>query len=219
MSISFDQGMSILQMIFLAAGGLWALWTFYKLQQARKAEQDYQKSRLEQEDIRTNQLRQQPQLAIQLQINEIACFTDMCKSFLCITVKLKNEGEQNLQANFSPTALTVGHVVFNPDKKQTIAIQRYGSPFFCEDNDVPDLKSYRILKVGQAREIALAVIPVSEPGAYILQFQTVYHKTPFEGEVPPKEDPELIDAIEQTIYYATGASTSSTINTSSSNSG
>ena len=187
MPLSVEQATAIIQMIGVVVGALWAAWSFHKLQRIRAAELDneskltmIQKTRLEQEEIRTQLLRRQPQLAIQLQITEAPSFNDIYKSFLCISVKLKNEGEQNLRLDFSPSALTVGRVTFDKDKKQTTELHYYGPPYFDGHNDEPVLFSYRILRVGQARETALAIIPVPEPGAYIVQYRTDYHKILFE---------------------------------------
>jgi hypothetical protein len=51
-------------------------------------------------------------------------------------------------------------------------------------------------------------VPVTKVGGYFVQFHTVYQRRPFEGEKVSKKAPRikatLIDAIEQTIFFATG---------------
>jgi len=58
----------------------------------------------------------------------------------------------------------------------------------------------------------LAVLPVTEPGAYIVQFHALYSKEPFDGEKPSREGTYRIDATEQTVYFATGKPDKSTSN-------
>src|SRR5205823_5038677 len=98
MSVTLAQLSEIIKMIGLVAAGLWAAWTFHKLQRVRAAELQNQatlttmeKTRAEQEELRTRLLRQQPQLAVQLNVTEIASATETYQSVLCVTVILKNE--------------------------------------------------------------------------------------------------------------------------------
>jgi hypothetical protein len=219
MSVSLEQISDIIKMVGLITGGLWAVWTFHKLQRVRAAElvnneklTAIQKSRIEQEELRTRLLRQQPQLAIELTVTEMASLTQTCKSFLCATVILKNEGEQNLRVAFDPSALTIGRMVFEKKGGQTIKVQRFGPSYFTPDSDEPQFFSERILRIGQKRQMVLAVLPITEPGGYIVQFHAVYSKVPFDGEKPSRKDPFSIDAIEQTIFFATGNPDKSTSN-------
>jgi hypothetical protein len=217
MSLSLEQTSDIIKMVGLVAGGLWAAWTFHKLQRVRAAELEnnakltaIQKSSIEQEELRTRLLRQQPQLDIQLNVAETAPLTETYKSSLCVTAILKNEGEQNLEVDFLPSALTVGRIVFNKNGMQALDVHRFG-PFYFEYisddsplSDEPQFMGPRRLRVGQKRQIALAVLPIQVPGAYIVQFHAVYRKVPFDGEEPFSEVPVEINAIEQTFYFATG---------------
>ena len=64
MSLSIEQISDIIKMVGLVAGGLWAAWTFHKLQRVRAAELEnnarltaIQKSSMEQEELRTRLLR------------------------------------------------------------------------------------------------------------------------------------------------------------------
>jgi hypothetical protein len=52
--------------------------------------------------------------------------------------------------------------------------------------------------------MALAVLPITEPGGYVIQFNADYSKTPFDGEKSSRKEPVQIHAVEQTIYFATG---------------
>lgn len=52
--------------------------------------------------------------------------------------------------------------------------------------------------------MALAVLPISKPGGYIVQFHALYSKIPFDGEKQPAKNLLVIDAVEQTIFFATG---------------
>jgi hypothetical protein len=217
MSLSLEQIADIIKMVGLVAGGLWAAWTFHKLQRVRAAELEnnatlvaIQKSSIEQEELRTKLLRQQPQLDIQLDVVEKAPLTDTYKSSLCVTVILKNEGEQNLEVEFFPSALTIGRIVFDKGGMQVLDVYRFQPISFAADDDdfppsdEPHFMGRRRFRVGQKRKIALGVLPIQVPGAYIVQFQTVYERVPFDGEEPFSEGSIQINAIEQTIYFATG---------------
>jgi hypothetical protein len=210
---------AIITAVGLIGGGLWAVWTFHKLQKVRAAElvnneklTAIQKSRIEQEELRTRLLSQQPQLAIELNVTETASLTETCKSFLCVTVTLKNEGEQNLRVDFDASALSIGRIVFKKNGEQTIDVRRFGPSYFTSDSDEPQFLPYRIFRVGQKRQMVLAVLPVTEPGEYIVQFHALYSREAFDGEKPSREGTYRIDATEQTVYFATGKPDKSTSN-------
>ena len=210
--MSLEQFSEIIKMLALVSGGLWAAWTFHKLQKVRAAELDnnqkvgqIQKARMEQEELRTRLLRQQPQLAIRLEIAEMASLPETGKSLLCITVTLKNEGEQNLQVSFDDSALTVGRIVFGKNGKQGIGdVHRFAPFYFTTDSDVPQTFSDRIIRVGQERKMAIAVLPVAEPGAYFVQFNALYGKVSFDGDKSSPKDLAVINAVEQAFVFASG---------------
>ena len=143
-------------MAALAVGGLWAAWTFHKLQRVRAAEIDNKvklagidKSRIEQEELRTRLLRQQPQLAVEFNVAETASLPETSKGFLCVTVTLKNEGEQNLEVAFDDSALTVGRIVFEKNGRQTIRdVHRSGPWYFAPNSNKPEALPSRILRAG-----------------------------------------------------------------------
>ena len=210
--MTVEQASEVIKMFGLVTGGLWAAWTFQKLQKVRAAElannktlTDIQKSRIEQEEIRARLLRQQPQLAVQLNVSETAPSTEPCRSFLCVTVILKNEGEQNLQVDFGPSALTVGRLVFEKDGRQKIEdVHRFGASYFIPNSNEPQMLSNRIFKIGQKRQMVLAILPVTEPGGYLIQFNASFSRTRFDSEERSEENSDSILAIEQAFYYATG---------------
>ena len=211
MQLAIEQIFELVKVLGLVVGGLWVAWTFHKLQRARAAEIDNslkliqtQKQRIEQDEVRTRLLRQQPQLAIRIKAVEMAPFAEDGKSFLGITVVLKNEGEQNLRVDFDASALTVGRIVLTRSGRQKMeAIDRFGPSYLIPESDVPQLFPYRILRAGQARQMALAVLPVTESAAYLIQFHAVYGKVPFDGQTSSSEKPFLIDAMEQTFWMPT----------------
>ena len=211
-----EQISDIAKIFGLVAAGLWAAWTFHKLQRVRAAELEnrvrltaIQKSATEHEELRTRLLRQQPQLDIQLNVSETGAVTETCKSSLCVTVTLENQGEQNLEIDFLPSTLTIGRMIFNNDGMATLDVRRFGPSYFAvigngPPSDEPQPMTQRRLRVGQKRKMALAVLPVQAPGAHVLQFHAVYRKVPFDGEAPFSEDPVQINAIEQAFFFATG---------------
>jgi hypothetical protein len=209
---TLEQAPEILKAVGLVAGGLWAAWTFQKLQKARAAElennrrlTEIQKSHMEQEESRTRMLRQQPQLAIQLDVAETASQLQSCKSVLCITVSLKNEGDQNLMVVFNNSTLTIRRIVLGKDGNLTMgALTRCAPFFYVPGSDEPQMLPERVFRIGQQRKMVLAIVPVIEPEGYFIQFHAVYHRIPFDGEKPSGEEPTPINAIEQTFYLATG---------------
>ena len=135
--------------------------------------------------------------------------TETCKSSLCVTVTLENQGKQNLEVDFLPSALTIGRMVFNNNEVSTLEVRRFGPSYFAvigngPPSDEPQMMTQRRLRVGQKRKIALAVLPIQGAGAFVVQFHAVYRKVPFDGEEPFSEDPVQINAIEQTFFFATG---------------
>jgi hypothetical protein len=205
MSISLAEVSEVITMIGLVAGGLWAAWSFHKLQRARGAELEnrqklinIQTSQIEQENLRLQRVRQQPQLAIALSVTETPPLADTSTRFLCVTVTLTNEGEQNTNVVFDDSALTVGRA-----GKSTITdVHRYAPCYFEPHNDKPQAFHERVIKVGQKRQMTLTA-PVTEPGLYILQFQAIYFKIPFDDEAKSlkyKVPKDAINAIEQTSY-------------------
>jgi hypothetical protein len=211
MSLSLEQVSDLVKLVGLVATGVWAAWTFQKLQKVRAAELEnnqrlveMRKARIEQDEIRTRLLRQQPQLAIQLSIAETPPVIGASKSILCVTVILKNEGEQNLQIAFDDSALTVGRIDFEKSGRQAVRDLHRSSPWYlAPDSDKPQAITDRILRVGQKRQMVFTV-PTMEPGAYFVQFQAIYDRFPFDGEKPSHKAPLTINAIEQVIFFATG---------------
>jgi hypothetical protein len=215
--LTFEQASEILKAVGLVVSGLWVAWTFQKLQKARAAElenarklTEIQKAHIEQEEYRTRLLRQQPQLAIHLSVAETASPAGACMSLLCITVTLKNEGDQNLLVRFDESTLTVGRVALGPDGRMTTGdVARFGPSYFARGIEEPQVFPERIFRIGQQRQMVLAILPVTEPSGYIVQFHALYGKVPFDGDRAPPDKPVLIDAIEQRFFFATGEPTSS----------
>jgi hypothetical protein len=207
MFISLDQGLEILKVVGLLAGGLWTVWKFSRLQSARTAE-------LEIKLKQTELLRKQPLIAIDLNVIERILPLESPKSFLYVTVTIKNEGEQNFATTFDGTELTVGRISFGTNGPQTITnICCFGHWYFLEDEDksgqvcgiqVPE----RVFRVGQKRQLPF-IVEIAEPGWYLIHFHTEYEWCPFDNEPPPKKNEPLsevnpIDAFEQVIYFAKG---------------
>jgi hypothetical protein len=213
--MSIEQISDVVKMIAFVVAGLWAAWTFHKLQRVRAAELDNnmklvetKKSKIEHEEIETGLLRQQPQLAIRLNVIETTSSAEACKSFLSVTVTLRNEGEQNLKVIFDSSALTLGLIVFDKNSGQMMRhLRRFPPVHFHAESDTESIMACRILRAGQQRQMALAVLPVTEPVAYIVQFHALYCREPFDGEKPSSREPVLIDALEQTFHITGGGQT------------
>jgi hypothetical protein len=94
-------------------------------------------------------------------------------------------------------------MVVEKTQKQTMDVHRFGPSYFVPESDDPQLLRDRILRVGQQRQMVLASIPITEPGCYVVQFQAVYGKIPFDGQEASGDAPVLISAVEQAMYFAT----------------
>jgi hypothetical protein len=210
--MSFQQLSELARLLGLLVAAFWVAWTFHKLQRVRAAQLEnearlaaLEKIRLEQEELTAKRLRQQPQLAIQLEIVEVGTPTETYRSLLCISVVLKNEGEQNLRIEFQPATLTVGRVVVQGEPELTMGVRRFAPSYFVDGSDDPQFLQERILRVGQQRRMALAVMPVTEPGCYIVQFDALYERIPFDGEAPAADVVGVpISAVEQAFVFAAG---------------
>jgi hypothetical protein len=212
-TISFQQFSEATKLVALLVGGFWAVWTFHKLQKVQAAELGnrqtrvaIRKSRIEHQELRIRLLRQQPQLAVELNISETAAAIANYKSFLCVSVTLKNEGEQNLNVIFGPNPLTVGRILFQNDGKRSLEIQKLGASLFVDKHEEPVRE--RMLRVGQKRQMALTIIPIAEPSAYIFQFEAIYNRRPFDDENSSERGMDVA-AIEQAFYFATASPTPS----------
>lgn len=211
-AISLAAISEIVKMVTVVVAGFWAAWTFHKLEkvraaelQNRRTEADIQKSRVDQQEGMTRLLRQQPQLAIDFDVTETPANAGTYKSFLGVCVTVKNEGEQNLNIEFGLSPLTVCRKIFRKNGEETFEIQTFSAPVFLAGQE--DVFRERILRAGQKRRMALAVLGVTEPGAYLLQFRVAYYRFPFDGENRETADKgTVIHAIEQTIYFAKGKS-------------
>ena len=135
--------------------------------------------------------------------------TETHQSYLLIIITLGNQGQQNIEVDFLPSALTIGRPIFNKDGVGAIDVLRFGPSYFAVIGDGPSISdepqpmTQRRLRVGDKRKMALAVLPIQMPGPYIVQFHAVYRKLPFDGEEPFIEEPVQINAIEQTLCFAT----------------
>jgi len=198
MHLSLGQVLEVIKVAALVAGGIWTVWIFHKLQSARTAE-------LKNKQTLTELLRQQPVLDIEIKVAEAVCHTKKARGFLCITVTLKNQGDQNLMAVFDNAALTVGHIVSNNDGEQTTDdLWRFGHWYFAPDIEQPQSIPERIFRAGQRRQLAFSV-PITEVGGYLIQFHTIYQRWRFEGEQGRNTERSVkIDAVEQAVFFATG---------------
>jgi hypothetical protein len=212
--LSLEQVSNTIKMIGLVAGGLWTAWTFHKLQKVRAAEvendrqlAEIQKSRLEQQEVSTRLLGQQPQLAVELAVVERQLPAAQPQACLHITINLKNEGSQNLLIQFDDSALTVGHLILARNGERKLReLQRSGPMYVPVNSDEPEAITERLLRVGQRRQLAFAV-PIAKPGAYFIQFSGVYVRCSFDGE-ETHDTGNPIYAVEQAIVFTGGSEAS-----------
>src|SRR5262249_17146062 len=118
---TLEQISEAIKVLGLVAAGFWTAWTFHRLQKTREAELknkkliidlekariEVEKTRIESAEERERFLRQQPVLAIELEVAQDPNFDTDRQRVLCVSVKIKNEGQQDLVMEFKEYTLTV----------------------------------------------------------------------------------------------------------------
>ena len=140
----------------LFISGLWVAWTFHKLQKVRAADLENNErssrlraSRIEQQSSRTKLLAQQPQLSVGLSITEELSRSSSYETLLCVTVTLANEGEQNLEAMFPASPLTVATISFGEGGTPSMNVVLRTRPFyFSDESNDPEAMPNRIFRSG-----------------------------------------------------------------------
>jgi hypothetical protein len=176
-----------------------------------KTRADIAKNRVEQDEIKERIRSQQPQLAIQLEVSESASPNPTYKSILAICVVVKNEGSQPLSMNFNQSSLTMGRLEFHKNRQKNRQ-QRFAPVIQCTPKFFQNGKltpfNFRLLRAGQARRMALALVPITTLGSYLIQFSVSYVRAQLEAYNGEKEemcrDNIAIEAVEQMFYIATG---------------
>jgi hypothetical protein len=204
---------AIVKAVGIIVAGLWAAWTFHKLQKPLAAELenrrrliDVQKARFENEDLRAQLLGHQPNPDFSLEVASVADASSP-NPLLTVTVAIANKGTQNFEISFSKSTLTVARLEIADGAQQVTRIQRLAPWLVDEDSD--ELKHFdsRTFRAGAVRRMVFAV-PSSGSGLYLLQFRALYRRIPFDDDNRRNASTgDWVDAIEQTIYSA-GAETS-----------
>jgi hypothetical protein len=199
---SFDQWTKIVETAAIIIGGFWTLYKFNALQEKRTVELD---NRLKLEDL----LSHQPNLTMNIKVEEIPWKEGTFCSFLSVLVTIKNEGDQNAYVGFRKGALTVGRII--QDKSGHVSVREvrlFPTFVFREDSSkleplilkgsLPDndrnksAEDVRIFRAGQERQIAFAV-PITELGGYFIQFSCIYKRRPFDAEMNQDEETESLN--------------------------
>jgi hypothetical protein len=191
----------------IAVGGLWAAWTFHKLQSVRAADADINNKLTEARESERRLLSQQPNLDITFSEIMEQDLPNAEGGSLIVSVEIRNSGLRNLEVLFDQATLGVGR--FQIDDAPTtriVNVHRTGPYYLGPEGDQLWEMPYRIFRAGQHRN-CFFLSPVSEPGLYLVQFQAVYRALPFEGEQLPEVEAESIIALEQRIVSITGKGT------------
>jgi hypothetical protein len=171
-----DQAIEILKVVGLVGAGVWAAWTFHRLQRTRAAEIAINKELAETErasignaEARRNLISQQPVMNIELHVSEHALATKKCELALCVEANIRNEGKQDFKLSFDAFALTVARVEPSVDERPVLKnVKHFGAWYFKNSGEFEPIGDRRF-RVGSARRLALATLPVSK-GVYLIQF-------------------------------------------------
>jgi hypothetical protein len=174
-----------------------------------KSRTDIAKSRIEQEAIRETIRSQQSQLAIQLEVSESASPNPAYHNILAIAAVVKNEGNQHLWISFDKSSLTIGRLEFYKNGRQRLSSVVQSAPMlFTRGSRTLEPFDFRLLRVAQTRRMALALVPITGPGSYLIQFSATYGRAELMTSDSEEEkicrDNLEIEAIEQSFYIATG---------------
>jgi hypothetical protein len=200
--------------IAIAVGGLWAAWTFHKLQRTRASEAELNKSLTETRESERRLVAQEPNLEVEVVevVEHYVSGTE--KGYLAVTVQLSNSGLRNLAVTFEESALRVGRVQPGDESsKRLLDVNRAGARYFPEHGNKLEQMPPRIFRVGQHRRMLL-LARISEPGLYFVQYQVMYQAIEFDMETPPENDietppenavyPVVIRAVEQRLVHVEG---------------
>ena len=200
LSDSVDLVKSSLEAAAIAVGGLWAAWTFHKLQSVRAAQAAIDQNVAASRESERRLLREQPNLDIIF--SEISEFYPPSggSGSLLITVEVRNSGVRNLQVIFEKAGLSVGRIQrYDSPGKAVADVHRARPQWLPPVGSRLEIMPSRIFRAGQGRRIVL-VLPIATPGVYLVQFQAPYASLPFEGEMVDAEDESLwINAVEQRL--------------------
>src|SRR5690242_9968339 len=184
----------------IAIGGLWAAWTFQKLQSVRAADAEINQKIAASRESERRLLSEQPNLEITFSnISEYYSVSSE-DATLAISVDVQNSGVRNLQIVFHKASLTVGRVQrFDSSSKALVDVHRMSPYWLPYSGSKLEVMPSRIFRAGQRRSIVF-VLAVGTPGLYFVQFQAPYASLPFEGEPVDDEDESLwINAIEERL--------------------
>jgi hypothetical protein len=214
--ITFEQISEAIKVFGLVAAGFWTAWTFHRLQKTREAELknkkmiiEAEKARIEAEKIRIESaegsarfLHQQPVLAIELEVAQDPNFDIDRQRVLCVSVKIKNEGQQDLVMEFNENTLMVGRVDLGCGSELSLKfteIRRFRAVGFNRAGELEPI-SRRRFRVGATRRMALAALPAT-PGVYFVEFRASYRSVPPLQERDEDSGSELLrGAFEQNFF-------------------
>jgi hypothetical protein len=205
---TFDLIRSAVETLAIVGGGLWAVWTFHKLQSVRAAEakiansqRDADKSATETRESERRLLSQQPDLDV--------AFSEIAEHlwpeiedrgfFLTVAISLRNRGTRNLAVDFDQAAFTVARYDLTcKSLDHMLDVYRTGAHILGErGNELLDVP-YRILRVGQERQMAF-LAPIPHAGLYLVQFRALYYMIPFDNEESDGAQPVPIQAVQQRV--------------------
>lgn len=214
LSESVDVLKGLAETVAIAVGGLWAAWTFHKLQRVRASEADVNKSLTETRVSERQLVAQEPNLEIEFVEVVEHYVSEAEKGYLAVTIQLSNSGIRNLAVIFDKSTLQVGRLQPGDDSSMRLLdVNRAGARYFPEHGNKLEPMPPRIFRVGQHRRMLL-LARISEPGLYFVQCQVMYYAIMFDTEVSPENDIEAhpenaasrvgIWAVEQRLVHVEG---------------
>jgi hypothetical protein len=191
--------------IAIAVGGLWAAWTFHKLQRVRASEAEVNKSLAETRETERRLAAQEPNLEVEfIEVIEHHV-SEAEKGYLAVTIQLSNSGLRNLEVIFEKSALLVGRLQPGDESSMHLLdVNHTGARYLPEHGNKLERMPSRVFRVGQHRRMLL-LARISEPGLYFVQCQVIYRAIEFDNEAPSEDTTALVRAVEQRLVHVEGA--------------
>ena len=188
----------------IVVGGLWAAWTFHKLQRARASEAEVNRALAETRESERRLLAQEPNLEID--ITDVAEYhvPGLEQGCLGIGVQFANTGLRNLEVILDGSALSVGRLVLGDRRRLRLTdIHRSAAHYLPETGPALQQMTSRVFRVGQRRRVLL-IGRIAGPGLYLVQVQVLYRGIEFEVETPAEDFGVVVRAVEQRLVRVVG---------------
>ncbi len=187
-------GQTILLGIAIISGGIWGLFRYLKHRESAKATTDLEKAILELQKVEADltkakrELEETPFLQLESNCDLVAPKPDQL--FIQVVTNLKCIGTKNVLLDFSRCRVTAAGVVKAPDGTCTVGTPTEGGRF---RHGV--VTTSLALIPGESAKLS-QIVPVEQPGLYVVEVSLVGSHPVFDEHEPYKEDKFVWDTVD-----------------------